>query len=203
MKNPFWILLVAAVLIAGTLGAPAAHAQVLYGSIVGEVTDASGAVIPNATVTAKNTETGLSRTATTDGGGRYSFVNVLPGKYTLNVVGTGFRTFVATDFEVSPNTVARVDAKLEVGQITDQVTVTGETIALQTDKADTHSEIDTKAITSLPISGYRNYQSLINLVPGAMPAQFQNSITDTPGRALATHINGGKDRKSTRLNSSH
>jgi hypothetical protein len=185
------ILPVAAVLVAWIVGAPKAQAQVLYGSVVGEVTDSSGAVIPNAAVTLKSKETGVSRNATSDGGGRYSFVNVTPGRYTINVVATGFRTFAETDFDVSPNTVARVDPKMEVGQITEQVTVQGEAIALQTDKADTHSEIDTKAITSLPISGYRNYQSLINLVPGAMPAQFQNSITDTPGRALATNINGG------------
>src|SRR5439155_6034123 len=58
-------------------------------------------------------------------------------------------------------------------------------------KSDSHSEIHTKEVVGLPSPGYRNYQGLINLVPGATPAQFQNSITDTPGRALQTHINGG------------
>ena len=71
------------------------------------------------------------------------------------------------------------------------MTVEASAVALQTDKADTHSEITTAAITNMPIGGYRNYQMLINLVPGAMPAALQNSITDTPGRALSTHINGG------------
>jgi len=120
MKNSFrasLILLAAAVLVAWTLGAPKAQAQVLYGSVVGEVTDASGAVVPNAAVTLKSKDTGVSRSATSDGAGRYSFVNVLPGKYTINVVATGFRTFAETDFDVSPNTVARVDTKMEVGQI--------------------------------------------------------------------------------------
>src|SRR5207248_60212 len=81
--------------------------------------------------------------------------------------------------------------KLEVGQLTETVSVEATQALLQTDKSDTHTEITTKAVTNLPLSGYRNYQTLFNLVPGATPTAFQNSITDTPGRALTTNINGG------------
>jgi hypothetical protein len=168
-----------------------AHAQVLYGSVVGTVTDQSQALIPGATVTLTSRDTGTSREATSDQGGRYSFVNVLPGNYDLKVVAKGFRTYTVNSVDVSPNVVGRLDVKLEVGQLTEEVTVEASAAELQTDKADTHSEIVAKQINSLPLSGYRNYQSLINLVPGATPAAFQNSITDTPGRALQTHINGG------------
>jgi Carboxypeptidase regulatory-like domain len=174
-----------------SVAGPAAHAQVLYGSVVGTVTDQSQALIPGATVTLTSKDTGLSREATTDQGGRYSFGNVPPGNYDLKVVAKGFRTSAVNAVDVSPNTVGRVDLRLEVGQLTEQVTVQASTVELQTDKSDTHSEIVSKEITSLPLSGYRNYQSLINLVPGATPAGFQNSITDTPGRALTTNINGG------------
>ncbi len=167
------------------------HAQVLYGSVIGTVTDQSQALIPGATVTLTNRATGTSREATSDQGGRYSFVNVLSGNYDLKVVSQGFRTFTVNNVDVSPNVVGRVDVKLEVGQLTEQVTVEASAVELQTDKSDTHSEIVSKQINSLPLSGYRNYQSLINLVPGATPAALQNSITDTPGRALQTHINGG------------
>src|SRR3981081_4406389 len=149
-----FLLMAAAVLVTWTFCLPTAQAQVLYGSVVGEATDASGGAVPNAKVTLTSKETGLSRDGATDAGGRYSFVNVLPGKYTLKVVAAGFRAFAETDFDVSPNTVGRVDAKLEVGQITDTVTVQGEAVALQTEKADTHSQIDTKTITSLPLSAY-------------------------------------------------
>jgi Carboxypeptidase regulatory-like domain len=167
------------------------HAQVLYGSVVGTITDQSQALIPGATVTLTNKATGTSREATSDQGGRYSFANVLPGNYDLKVVSQGFRTFTVNNVDVSPNVVGRVDVKLEVGQLTEQVTVEASAVELQTDKSDTHSEIVSTQINSLPLSGYRNYQSLINLVPGATPAALQNSITDTPGRALQTHINGG------------
>jgi len=168
-----------------------AAAQDLYGSVIGTISDPSGAVIPGATVTLTSKMTGSERSDKTDEGGRYSFVNVLPGQYNVKVGATGFKSFVAQDLDVTPNTVTRVDSKLEVGQLTDTVTVEATAVALQTEKADTHAEITSTAITSLPIGGYRNYQTLINLVPGALPAAFQNSITDTPGRALNTHINGG------------
>jgi len=174
----------------GALAIHPAKAQVLYGSVVGTVTDQSDAAIPSATITLTSKETGLAKEASTDVSGRYSLVNILPGRYDLKVVAKGFRTYVQSDLAVSPDAITRADVKMEVGQLTETVTVEAQAAVLQTDKADTHTEIATKAITSLPLSGYRNYQSLINLVPGAMPAALQNSITDTPGRALNTHING-------------
>ncbi len=186
--------LLSGVLLIGVISVSAvrpASGQVLYGSVVGTVTDPTGAVIPNATITLTSNETGLSKEAKSDEGGRYSIVNVLPGKYSARVVATGFRTFAQTSIDVSPNEVDRIDVNLEVGQVSEEVTVAASAVALQTEKADTHGVIETKAITSLPLPGYRNYESLINLVPGATPAGFQNSITDTPGRALTTNINGG------------
>ncbi len=178
-------------MLACTVAIQPANAQLVYGSVVGVVEDQSGAVVPGAAVTLVNRETALTREASADAEGRYSFVNVLPGRYNLKVTAKGFRTTNESDFEVSPTQVARLTVKLEVGQLSDQVTVEATAALLQTDKADTHTEIGAKEIQNLPLGGYRNYQSLINLVPGALPAAFQNSITDTPGRALATHINGG------------
>src|SRR5262252_652798 len=88
------------VLVDAALCLPAAHAQVLYGSVIGDVTDASGGAVPNAKVTLTGSLTGLSREAVTDGAGRYSFVNVLPGRYTLKVAASGFRAFAESDFDV-------------------------------------------------------------------------------------------------------
>ncbi len=168
-----------------------ASGQVLYGSLVGIVTDSSGALIPDAIVTLISKESSVANKINSDSSGRYSFVNVLPGKYDLRGAAKGFKTLEQADLDITPNTVTRIELKLDVGQMTDQVTVEAGGVALQTEKSDTHGEITSQTITSLPLTGYRNYQTLINLVPGTTPAALQNSITDTPGRALQTHINGG------------
>ncbi len=173
------------------VSAQQAHAQVLYGSLIGTVSDPSGSVIPGAGVTITDKNTGTQRESASDSAGRYSFVNVNPGVYNLKVSAKGFKSFSKTDIDVTPSSIGREEVSLEVGQMTDTITVVGSAAELQTDKADTHSVIESKAISSLPLGGYRNYQSLLNLVPGATPAATQNSITDTPGRALATNINGG------------
>ncbi len=98
-----------------------------------------------------------------------------------------------TNVTITPNTVSRIDVHLEVGRESEQVTVSAEAVELQTDKADTHTEITSTAVANLPISGsgYRNYQSLIDLTPGAQPSSFYNSMTDVPGIPQNTHINGG------------
>lgn len=186
-----WTPALVGMLLAASLLADRATAQVLYGSVVGTVTDPSEAAISGAVVTLTNRQTSQTREALTDEAGRYSLSNVLPGIYDLKVAAKGFRTSARVEIPVKPDTVGRIDVKMEIGQVTEQVMVEATAAVLQTDKADTHAEIETKTITSLPLSNYRNYQTLINLVPGATPAAFQNSITDTPGRALATHINGG------------
>jgi hypothetical protein len=80
--------------------------------------------------------------------------------------------------------VSRVDVTLAVGALSETVTVASETQLLQTDKADVYTELKSEAITNLPLAQYRNYQSLMNLVPGATPTQFQNALTDSPGRSL-------------------
>jgi len=171
-----------------------AQAQVLYGSVLGTVTDPSSAVVPNASVTLTNTNTNQSRSATTDEGGRYSVVNVLPGTYSVKVGASGFKTFERTGVNVEANTIARVDVSLEVGAASQTVEVQSNAVSLQTDKSDTHSTIGARTIESMPLGAYRNYEQLMNLVPGSAPAAFQNSITDTPGRALAMHVNGGNSQ---------
>jgi hypothetical protein len=167
-----------------------AGAQVLYGSIVGQISDTSGAAVPGAAVMITNRDTGLTRTAVSNETGAYSFTNVLAGRYDVKITLQRFKEFVKTGVPVSVNEVSRVDAALDIGALTDTVTVASELQLLQTDKADTHTEIKSDAITQLPLPQNRNYQTLINLVPGATPARVQNSEVDTPGRALSTNVNG-------------
>jgi len=183
----------------GMYAIPAA-AQVLYGTILGTVEDASGAVVPNAKVTIAEKATGFSRETTTDVAGNYSIPSVPIGSYTVKIVANGFKGLTREGVVLTVNTTARVNGKLEVGAVSEQVTVEASAVQLQTDRSDTKSEITSKVVTEMPLNQYRNYQALINLVPGATPAAFQNSPTDTPGRALSTNVNGtARNNNATRL----
>ena len=149
-----WLLLVAALL---ALAGPS-DAQVLYGSIVGNVTDTTDASVPGATVTIINAGTNLARETTTRTDGSYTFVNVIPGTYRVRVVLTGFKEYVKEGVPVSTNAVARVDVTLEVGAMTETVTVQSETSLLQTDSGSVQGELKSKEVQSLPLGNYRNYQ---------------------------------------------
>jgi outer membrane receptor protein involved in Fe transport len=158
--------------------------------VVGAVTDTQGAIIPGATVTIKNENTGLELTAVTDGTGTYTIRNVLGGTYTLRASLQGFKEFVQTGVPVTAGGIARINGRLEIGALTEAITVTTDAALLQTDKADVSVNLRPEEVTNLPLNQYRNYQSLMALVPGATPPVFQNAQTDTPGRALSTNING-------------
>ena len=167
-----------------------AMAQVLYGSIVGAVQDETGAVVPNANVTIVNGATGRSRETATKEDGTYSFADVPEGSYTLTIAAKGFRTSQTNNVAVTINMVMRYDMRLQVGERADTITVQADTAAIQTDSADVHTALSSADVTQLPLSGYRNYQTLINLVPGATPAAYQNAVSGSPARSLNTNING-------------
>jgi carboxypeptidase family protein/TonB-dependent receptor-like protein len=177
-----------------------AEAQVLYGTMVGRVSDPSEAAIAGATVTIIHRETNLAREAATGGDGAYRFVNLMPGTYTVRVTLAGFKERLKEDVPVSANTVARVDLRLEMSPFHDAVTVESSRTLLQTDTGDLHAELKSGEITALPLGNYRNYQTLLNLVPGTTPARFENAISDTPARGLSTNINGtASNNNNTRL----
>ena len=192
IRSSLKIAMVAAIaaVAATVLSPPPAFAQALYGSIVGTVEDSSRAPIPGATVTATNPGTGLKVDTVTEKEGNYTFRNLVPGTYDLAISMQGFRELRQNGIRVSAGNPIRVDLRLEVGALTEAVTVTAESTLLQTEKADLHTELTSKEVTNLPLNQFRNYQALLNLVPGATPAQFQNAEIDTPGRALTTSING-------------
>ena len=188
------------VMSAALLGASGAAAQELYGSVVGSVQDNSGAVIPGASVQLTNRETNLVLTTVSNDTGAYTFTNVLPGTYEVKVMLQGFKEFVKQGVPVAGGAISRVDARLEVGQLSETVTVQSEVALLKTDKADTGSAITAKEVVDLPLPEFRNYQSLLDLVPGSTPSDFQNAEIDTPARALTTSINGtNRNNNSTRV----
>ena len=184
---------VCAVLFAFAIGGSTASAQVLYGSIVGNVTDSTGGAMPGATVTIEQTETKLKRELVTDAAGAYHFTAVPTGTYTVSVTMTGFRTFGRQNVPVTLNSVARVDAKLEVGQLTETVSVSAETPILQTDRAEVRAELTSRQLTELPVPVGRNYQQLFKTLPGFTPPADAHSIPSNPSRALVFNVNGASD----------
>jgi hypothetical protein len=174
-----------------------AAAQILYGSITGTVTDQQKAAMPGVAVTATNTGTALKIDAVTDAAGNYTFRNLVPGTYDITASLQGFREIRKTGWAVAAGTVIRVDLALELGQLAETVNVVAESTLLQTERADLNTQISSKAVTNLPLNGFRNYQQLLNLVPGATPTQFQNAEIDTPGRSLRTWVNGTQPNANT------
>ena len=191
--------LIALLSVAAALSLPA-HAQVLYGNLVGNITDPQQASITGAAVSIKSATTGYSSETKSDDRGVYEIRNIPPGVYTVKIAASGFTSYEAKDIPIAANNIARVDAPLKVGNIAETITVGAEAAQLQTDKSDLHTDISSKEATQIPISGYRNFQSLIDFVPGANPSNFQNASTDTPARALTTNVNGAaRNSNNTRI----
>ena len=166
------------------------YGQAVTATILGTVTDSTGAVVANAKVTATQTSTGTSRTSQTNGSGNYVFPNTTPGTYSVAVEESGFRKETRTNIAVDVNTSTRVDVQLQLGDVTQAVEVTGAPPLLQTDRADTGSKIDTAQTANLPVGTNRNFQSLLNLVPGTTRASFQHSTFFNAASSLQTEVNG-------------
>jgi hypothetical protein len=189
MKRAIAAAFAAILLLAG----PSA-AQVLYGSLTGNVTDPSSAAVPSAAVEAKNTGTGVTRTATTDERGAYLFTNLQVGTYQVTVRANSFRTVIEDNIGVNGNEVRRADFHLQIAQTTDTIEVSASAFALQTDKADVHAEVTATEIQELPYNGGegKNFQSLLFLVPGAgiIASPEANSEAGNPQRAITLFMNG-------------
>ena len=169
-----------------------ALAQSLYGGLVGKLTDNTGASVPKATVTATNVQTGNSgvRTTTTDEAGSYTFSTLLPGVYTIGIRATGFRSVTLTGITVTADTITRSDTSLELGAVTEQITISASALTLQTEGAETRHEMNREVLENSPIPLGRNYESLLILLPGVAPPQTANSFTANPSRGLAFSVNG-------------
>lgn len=167
-----------------------ASAQVLYGSIVGTVNDPTGAAVPSVTVTATNKRTGQMRQTKANEAGGYSFVAVQPGNYEIKATKEGFRVTTETDVEVTSNNTTRVDVALQLGAVSEAVTVEAATATLQTDSASVRAEVQSKDLTNLPVPVGRNYQNVLVTIPGFSPPQNAHSVPTNPSRALQSNVNG-------------
>lgn len=167
-----------------------AHSQVLYGTIVGNITAPDGKAVAQATVIATDIQTGNQIRQTTDAQGGYALHNLLPGIYTVEVQADGFATSRTAGLTVNANLIVRADETLSIRSVSQSVVVNASSSELQTDSGAIHGELSPRELANLPIGGYSNYQSLINLIPGATPSRYQNAVMDTPSRSLTTNVNG-------------
>jgi hypothetical protein len=161
----------------------AAAAQFDAATVLGEVKDGSGAVVPGATVTLRNLETGITATAVTDGSGAYQFLNVRIGVYSVRAELQGFSAAVADRVTVTVNARQRVDLAMKVGDIGETVVVTGAARLLESDSSDRGQVIGKEQIVNLPLNG-RAYADLALLSPGVR----KSSISDS--RDASFNVNG-------------
>jgi len=164
--------------------------QAVSGTLLGTVNDSSGATVANATVTALNTGTGDARDSVTNESGNYTMPNLPPGIYTVSVTSKGFKKEVRENISLLNNTSTRVDVSLATGSVSETVVVTTAPALLQTDRADISTKITSREVADLPLGTNRNFQSLLNLVPGAAPAVYQHSQFFNAASSLQTEVNG-------------
>ena len=166
------------------------QAQVLYGTLTGNVTDSSEAAVPNAKVEALNNNTGVSRETTTDDRGVYVFRDLQAGSYAVTISAAAFGKAKFDKVDIATNVVRRADVKLQVAQVAESISVSATGLALQTDRADVNIQLAKSAITNLPLGAGRNFQQLYKTLPGFSPPAEAHSDAGNPQRALVTNVNG-------------
>ncbi len=172
------------------LGGRRAGAQATTATVVGAVTDASGASVANAQVELTEQATGLKYTPPPNETGNYEFTFLPPGVYTVRVSEAGFETTVTKDVQVTVNQTVRTDVELKAGNTSETVTVTDQAPALQTDRADVSAQIASKQIVELPVGNSRNFQALESLVPGVSPPIYDHSSFFDAQNSQSFNVNG-------------
>ena len=174
-----------------------ALAQGTTGSIIGTVGDATGAVIPGATVTLRNVETGITRTVNTDAEGRYRAQQLGLGSYEVTSESAGFQTSVRTGITLTVGREATVDFAMQIGAVSERITVTGEAPLIETTNATVATLVDEKQVRELPLSG-RSYTDLTAIQPGAI---FVTTVTESTrtGGGRKISVNGARPQQSQYL----
>lgn len=173
------------------VGSGSALAQMTTGTILGNVTDPSGAVIPGAKVTVTNTNTGISTHFVTGSDGSYVVPYLIPGTYSVSVQRQGFKTVTKTGITLQVDQKARIDITLELGSVTQEVTVKTQSPLLKTQSSGQGQVISSHAIVSLPLN-LRQFAQLVNLNTGAVPDGGIGSSfgPDNPQALNSSSING-------------
>ncbi|HZO55937.1 MAG TPA: carboxypeptidase regulatory-like domain-containing protein [Bryobacteraceae bacterium] len=180
------------------LGVSVAIAQTERASVIGNVTDSSGAPMAGVEVTVTNEGTNTVVRLTTDDAGAYQAVNLIPGSYSINATRSGFRAAIFRNFVLQVGQSARLDIQMEVGSVEQAVEVTGAIPLLQTENASVGQVISKEAVNSLPLNG-RNFVQLAILAPGVSGLDYAQPNTINTGRrpdelrpgGTAIQVNGG------------
>src|SRR3989304_3044093 len=169
---------------------PSARAQAGYGSIRGTRGAASGAAVPGATVTITSLSRKAADTVVTDALGYYERGRLLPGTYEVRAELSGFKAKVVSAVNVSVDTQTKVALSLELGDMTETVTVESvQSQLLKTDRADVATTFESKQITELPILD-RNFTKFVLLTPGTQRLSWNHATSESPQGSIQTLVNG-------------
>lgn len=189
MRRTVWVAVATLGLLCG-LWVPGAVGQAVYGSILGTVTDPSGAAVNGAKVTVTSQTKNTSVTDTTNESGNYSVTHLIPDVYTVRIEGSGFKTLQYKDVQVNADVGRRVDGQFQVGSASEQVEVTAEAPQLKTDRADVSIEFSQRAIEDAPILN-RNFTSFELLSPGTQKlVGWSHAATENPQGGQQIFVNG-------------
>ena len=186
---PCWILLASTMV---PLSSSASWAQVTYGEITGLVIDATKAAVPGVEVIAANAATGVSRNGLSEANGLYRIPFLQPGSYTLKASLTGFKAAAYGGITVTVGEIVHVDVILEVGDISETVTISGPATTVDVEQGRVSTLVDSQRILDMPLNG-RNVYGLMQLAPGAVNT---GGTVWEPGtglyKASRTSVNGGR-----------
>jgi len=165
--------------------------QAVNGTLLGTLSDSSGAVVAGAKVTITEQGTGIPHTTETNASGNYVFPNLPPGNYDVTSEAHGFKKVARTGVRLDVNQSVRVDMTMELGAVTETVEVSGAVPLLKTDRADVSQNIESAQLQQLPVGGAnRNFQSLLQLVPGTDKPHRDHSEFFNAQDTLSVEVNG-------------
>lgn len=181
----------AGLIFTATLASQGAFGQGITGSITGNVIDASGGSVGGATVTIRQADTDLTRTATTSDQGSYAVTQLAPGNYSVTIAKTGFKTFKQDNIELAIDQVAEINTKLELGSAQETIAVTAESPVLQTGTSSVGLVVDSATIQNTPLNSHVSIIGLIALAPGiqAISATAQATL---PVRGVTFAVGTGQ-----------
>jgi Carboxypeptidase regulatory-like domain/TonB dependent receptor len=189
MRRSVLAILLSLLVICG-ISTQVAFGQAVYGSILGTVTDPSGAAVAGAKVSATSQTKNTSVDTTTNESGNYGITHLIPDVYTVRVESTGFKVLEFKDISVSADSGSRVDGQFQVGSTSEQVEVTSEAPQLKTDRADVAIELNSKYVEDLPVLN-RNFTTFELLSPGTQKlVGWSHAATENPQGGQQIFVNG-------------